>query len=266
MGEPRIRFLVGGVQKGGTTALARLLSQHPCIRLPDRMPDDAPVPDGDLGIAWKKEAHVFDAPWFDDAWSTADLLANVISGYRKRYRQQPVPRGPHEERTSAARKFAAPVNRNVVTGPLAVQLAHAQALWVRTESLYANRGAGNPGNQLDTQRGTRAFFGFTTNMVDKNHIFGDVEIQVPGHRSVSRSVRFGNNLMDKINLPIPGRDGPETYDHSILIFERAGVGTSGLSHFKLTVTDAAGLAARKARANNSIDAQMHGGREFGLLF
>ncbi|MGN6113644.1 MAG: sulfotransferase family protein [Luteimonas sp.] len=81
MGEPRIRFLVGGVQKGGTTALARLLSQHPRIRLPDRMPDDAPVPDGDLGLAWKKEAHVFDAPWFDDAWSPQQVDARFAERF-----------------------------------------------------------------------------------------------------------------------------------------------------------------------------------------
>jgi hypothetical protein len=50
--EPRIGFLVGGVQKGGTSALARYLSAHPRLRLPT-----------------DKEAHVFDATDFDDAWT-----------------------------------------------------------------------------------------------------------------------------------------------------------------------------------------------------
>lgn len=49
--SPRIAFVVGGVQKGGTTALARCLAQHPHIRLPRG-----------------KEAHVFDAPDFDETW------------------------------------------------------------------------------------------------------------------------------------------------------------------------------------------------------
>lgn len=50
MPEPRIQFLIGGVQKGGTTALAHCLAQHPQVRLPGG-----------------KEAHVFDAPDFNDS-------------------------------------------------------------------------------------------------------------------------------------------------------------------------------------------------------
>ena len=52
---PRITFLGGGVQKAGTTALAAYLARHPSIRLPEN-----------------KEAHVFDAPGFDDLWQAAD--------------------------------------------------------------------------------------------------------------------------------------------------------------------------------------------------
>ena len=47
--EPLVRFLVGGVQKAGTSALAQYLGLHPRLRLPTG-----------------KEAHVFDAPDFDD--------------------------------------------------------------------------------------------------------------------------------------------------------------------------------------------------------
>jgi hypothetical protein len=59
-----VRFVIGGVQKGGTTALAHYLAQHPRIRLPDR-----------------KEAHVFDAPDFDDTWSPADVDARYASHF-----------------------------------------------------------------------------------------------------------------------------------------------------------------------------------------
>lgn len=54
--EPLLRFVVGGVQKAGTSALARYLGLHPRLRLPAG-----------------KEAHVFDAPDFDDAWTPAQL-------------------------------------------------------------------------------------------------------------------------------------------------------------------------------------------------
>lgn len=53
---PRVRFVIGGVQKGGTTAMAHCLGQHPQVLLPDN-----------------KEAHVFDAPRFDDTWDQAQV-------------------------------------------------------------------------------------------------------------------------------------------------------------------------------------------------
>jgi len=56
MREPRIRFLVGGVQKAGTSALARYLGAQPRLRLPRA-----------------KEAHVFDAPDFDEGWTPAQV-------------------------------------------------------------------------------------------------------------------------------------------------------------------------------------------------
>lgn len=52
----RIRFLIGGVQKCGTSALAAYLADHPALRLPAG-----------------KEAHVFDAPDFDDTASVAQV-------------------------------------------------------------------------------------------------------------------------------------------------------------------------------------------------
>lgn len=55
-GAPRVQFVIGGVQKGGTTAMAHCLSQHPQVLLPSG-----------------KEAHVFDAPDFDDNWDSAQI-------------------------------------------------------------------------------------------------------------------------------------------------------------------------------------------------
>ena len=56
--EPRIAFVVGGAQKAGTSALAQYLRASPGLRLPA-----------------DKEAHVFDAPDFDEAWSPAEVDA-----------------------------------------------------------------------------------------------------------------------------------------------------------------------------------------------
>ncbi|MEF9977073.1 MAG: sulfotransferase [Thermomonas sp.] len=57
--EARIAFLVGGVQKAGTSALAQYLRASPGLRLPS-----------------DKEAHVFDAPEFDEKRSAADIDAH----------------------------------------------------------------------------------------------------------------------------------------------------------------------------------------------
>lgn len=62
MSPPRIRFLIGGVQKAGTTALARYLGAHPQVQLPLR-----------------KEAHVFDAADFDQTWSVAQIDARYLA-------------------------------------------------------------------------------------------------------------------------------------------------------------------------------------------
>jgi hypothetical protein len=79
------------------------------------------------------------------------------------------------------------------------------------------------------------FFGFPADTVSRNTVFGHVVIQYGRSESQERSVRFGDNFMDKVNLPIPGGvTGPLTYDHSVLRFERTEpgvyhliVGTSG---------------------------------------
>ena len=56
--EPRIAFVVGGAQKAGTSALAQYLRASPGLRLPA-----------------DKEAHVFDAPDFDEASPAAEVDA-----------------------------------------------------------------------------------------------------------------------------------------------------------------------------------------------
>ena len=54
--EPRVGFLIGGVQKAGTSALAHYLAAHPRLQLPT-----------------DKEAHVFDATDFDDDWTPVQV-------------------------------------------------------------------------------------------------------------------------------------------------------------------------------------------------
>ncbi len=54
--RPRLAFMIVGVQKCGTTALAQFLDAHP-----------------EIGMSSLKEVHVFDAPEYSGDWSPADI-------------------------------------------------------------------------------------------------------------------------------------------------------------------------------------------------
>lgn len=216
-------------------------------------------------IAHLKEAQALTA-WFDDAWAQATPLADLLDRYKAKYRRKPTPRTPPEERTPLTKVHAA--NPTQVAGQTTlVHYAAAKSLWFETSTLYKNRGPHKAGNQLDTSNGTRAFFGFGAQKVAPNTVLGHVAIEALTFRPVKRSVRHGDNSMDKINLPVPGTDGPPSYDNKFLIFDRTNrTGAGGYPLFTLTVTDAAGLKARKAASANSVDLTMNSGRQAGLLF
>lgn len=62
--SPQVAFVIGGVQKAGTSALARYLAAHPALSLPHG-----------------KEAHVFDSPDFDDAWTAVQVDARYAGHF-----------------------------------------------------------------------------------------------------------------------------------------------------------------------------------------
>lgn len=61
---PRVRFVIGGVQKAGTTALAQYLAAMPGVALPGG-----------------KEAHVFDAPDFEESWRVDEINARYAGHF-----------------------------------------------------------------------------------------------------------------------------------------------------------------------------------------
>lgn len=64
MSAPLVSFLIGGVQKGGTSALAAYLQRLPGVRLPNA-----------------KEAHVFDAPDFDEGWTVEQIDTRFMQAF-----------------------------------------------------------------------------------------------------------------------------------------------------------------------------------------
>lgn len=68
MKPPRLSFLIGGAQKAGTSALARFLQAHPLLALPSG-----------------KEAHVFDAPDFEESWTAETVDARFAPHFGARW-------------------------------------------------------------------------------------------------------------------------------------------------------------------------------------
>ena len=67
MARPLVQFVIGGVQKAGTTALAHYLGRLPGVVLPS-----------------SKEAHVFDDPRFDATWDAARIEAEYAAYFPPR--------------------------------------------------------------------------------------------------------------------------------------------------------------------------------------
>jgi hypothetical protein len=202
----------------------------------------------------------------DASWSGAGALSSVLAEYKKQRRRRPRRDWePLEEQTEAAGLYE-PSTAAEVHGDEGVLLRSARAMWVETWELYHNLGASRPGNQLDLRPGTRVFFGFPADRVPRNTIIGPVMMTQRGRVPTTKNLRFGNNMMDKLNLPVPGTEGPANgYDYSFLLFERES-GSAGSGRFRLSKLTRTGLDHRRRKAMSERRFTMTGGREYGLLF
>lgn len=139
-------------------------------------------------------------------------------------------------------------------------LAAAGNLWIDVVYVVANRGPHQEGNQIDLKRGTRVFFGFGDSSLPRNSPIGTVLIRYGGH-AAERNLRFGNNHMDKLDLPIPVQEGPPTYQTTTLLFTRAADGS-----FTLEVGTSPEIRKWKATSRNqATHFQMRSGREYGVF-
>jgi hypothetical protein len=106
-------------------------------------------------------------------------------------------------------------------------------------------------------RGVHRFFGFEADDdIPRNTVIGDVVFQV-ADGPITRSLRLGNNLMEKITLPIPEEHGFGAYDGKILEFIRVA-GGFGLMAYELDAFE------RSLRGSSGPTYEMGSGRLYGF--
>lgn len=136
-------------------------------------------------------------------WDAATPLGNVLGEYEARY---PL------------------VNRPL--GAASVDDHHPDAtelFWIDVGYVTKNRGPERPGNQFDLPRRSHVYLGLEEIQHPAlNSVLGDLRIKTPTGQVVERTLRHGNNAMEKLTLPIPEANGYECYDGKILTFEGAG--------------------------------------------
>jgi hypothetical protein len=139
----------------------------------------------------------------DEMWGRATPLASVLDEYEAQY------------------SFVSnPIVRTAIDDhqPDATEL-----FWIDVGYVTKNRGASRPGNQFDLPRRSHVYLGLEeVHNPPLNSTLGDLRIRTPTGQVVERRLRFGNNSMEKLTLPIPEDHGYQCYDGKILTFEIEG--------------------------------------------
>jgi len=205
------------------------------------------------------------ASWFENQWKKADDFDALRKAYVERYDSADNLRAPPPTEDDGVESDEPAADRPRHRG-LAVeqlrQLRAARHFWLRFVP-NQNRGKDLPGSQLMMSRMMRVFFGFPADDLPPDSPVGEVRIEFNGF-SDWFSMRFVNNKMDVLNLPIPGREGPPTYDNRILLFRRRSSRQG--ADYLLTVGEPSDVREWLRRSNRVGGAyKMASGRPWGIF-
>lgn len=145
-------------------------------------------------------------------------------------------------------------------------LASGQVLWIETGNVTKNRGPSRPGNQIMMKALTRVFFGELGDEVPVNTTFrAPTFAQGTTGEVHTGTLRYGDNGMDILTVPVPGAPWPHSYDNVTLQFAKQSVGAELRFEMKvLTATQARDLQRRSA-AGGTGWAMQSSGRKWGVL-
>lgn len=200
--------------------------------------------------------------WFDQLWSRGTAATRVLPSYTSIFESVDHLRTPvaTDDDAGDTEWLETGSRRGALTAEQLRQLRACRHLWIEAGTLTKNRGPMRPGNQLMMSRMTRVFFGFPSKDVNRDTTIGSVSICYGSHRRDDCSLRFSNNAMDVLGLPIPDEGGPSKYDDEFLHFERMSDGS-----FNLTIGRGGQLQAwsRKSAAIGALHS-MRSGRKWGV--
>ncbi len=196
--------------------------------------------------------------WFSSQWCEATRFADIEDRYRKEHDSRENRRHPPASEDDTVPESASKIGQ-LRPGDLR-KLRVCSHLWIEAGNVTPNRGPDLPGNQLMMKRNSRVFFGFAAADLERDSFIGDVAIRFDEYLRPNCSLRFSNNSMDVLTLPVPDQEGPEAYDRRTLHFEQTGV-----REFKLTIGRPVDVKKWKQRSA-SIEGEfsMKSGRRWGV--
>lgn len=169
--------------------------------------------------------------WFDDLWSSASPAADILDRYRTVYKSRAHVKNPtptEDDETPPARSYRKlkrdGTYRTVyVSSPDPVmvrKLRTADQFWI----IAGNSGnrPGLPGTQINMTPYSRVFFDFPAECVGINTEIGKISIFHDGVEFSDITIRFSDNCMDVITLPLPDVLGVDRYELQPILFKRLG--------------------------------------------
>lgn len=197
--------------------------------------------------------------WFEGLWdSGTPLNGALLNRYSKLYESSENLKNltPVEDDTANSDSSTAAIS----AGDLK-KLRACRNFWIDAGNVTKNRGANLPGNQAMLKRMSRVFFGFEASEIPENSHVGHIGISFDGGNFRQYSLTYSDNKMDKLILPIPGDEGPQSYDNKVLHFRAVGP-----RKFELKVFDSAHLSKFRKKSK-AVDGafKMKSGREWGVF-
>lgn len=197
--------------------------------------------------------------WFDEFWAAGTPLDQaLLDRYSQLYESSDNLSHPTAVEDDTANGDP---SKAAISAVDLKKLRACRNFWIDAGNVTKNRGANLPGNQAMLKRMSRVYFGFPANDVPENSHVGDILISFNNNDFKEFSLTYSDNKMDKLVLPIPGDDGPQSYDNKVLHFRAVGP-----RKFELSVHQASQISKFRKKSD-AVDGafKMKSGREWGVF-